>query len=124
VFEAFARRDLDAVLELIDPAVEFHAVTGELAREGEPYRGVDGMRDYFADVGKIWQELSLDPTEFRLLGESGTSVLVTGRVWAHGSGRVVDSSAGWIWRLREGRVTYIRVYASAAAAEQAAGAEA
>jgi ketosteroid isomerase-like protein len=117
VYDAFARRDVDALVELVDPDIEFHAVTADLAHDGQPYRGVEGMRQYFADVARLWDELVLDPVEFR---DRGEVFLVTGRVWAHGSGRVIDSSAGWIWRLRDGRVTYIRVFASAAEAEDAA----
>ncbi len=118
MFDAFARRDIDAVLELIDPAVEFHAVTGEVAHAGKPYRGIEGMRAYFADVERIWDELVLSPADF---DDRGDEVLVTGRVWARGAGRIVDSSAGWIWRVRDGRVAYIRVYQSASQAAEAAG---
>ena len=77
------------------------------------------MREYFADVEKVWDELVLTPAVF---DDRGSETLVTGRVWARGEGRIVDSSAGWIWRLREGRVVYVRVYPSAAQAEEAAAA--
>jgi ketosteroid isomerase-like protein len=75
------------------------------------------MREYFADVERLWDELVLSPAEF---DDRGSETLVTGRVWARGSGRIVDSSAGWIWRVRDGRVVYIRVFPSAARAEAAA----
>ena len=50
IFAAFAARDVEAVLALADPDVEFTAVTGEDAGRTEPYRGHDGMRQYFRDV--------------------------------------------------------------------------
>ncbi len=108
------------MLDLLDPGMEFHAVTGDLTRGGEPYRGREGMSQYFADIGRVWEELVLHPSEFTAVGEE---ILVTGRVWARGSGRVVDSSAGWVWRLSDdGKVVYGHVYASAAEAERAVAA--
>jgi ketosteroid isomerase-like protein len=110
-FAAFAARDLDAVLALADRDIEFAAVTGEHAGRTDPYRGHDGMRQYFRDVASVWEELKLTPREFRT---SGDRILVTGRVAARSRSRTVTGSTGWIWRVRDGKVTYVRVYASAA----------
>src|SRR5215213_11692021 len=115
-FAAFAARDLDAVLALSAPDVEFTAVTGEHAGRTVPYRGHDGMRQYFRDVASLWEELRLSPREFRA---SGDLILVTGRVSARSRSRTVTGSTGWIWRVREGKVAYVRVYASAADATAA-----
>jgi ketosteroid isomerase-like protein len=110
-FAAFAARDLETVLTLADPDIEFTAVTGEHAGRTEPYRGHDGMRAYFRDVAAVWEELRLTPREFRPVGDL---VLVTGKVSARSRGRSVMGSTGWIWRVRDGKVVYGRVYASAA----------
>jgi ketosteroid isomerase-like protein len=124
-FAAFATRDLDAVLALTAPDVELTAVTGEHAGRTEPYRGHEGMREYFRDVASVWEELHLTPREFRA---SGDLILVTGKVSAHSRSRTVTGSTGWIWRVRDGKVTYVRVYASAAdavaALEEGEGGEA
>jgi ketosteroid isomerase-like protein len=118
VFAAFAERDVERVLELIDPEVEFTAMTNDFAGRTEPYRGHEGIREYFRDVARVWDELRLTPRDYRDLGDG---VLVTGRVNARSAARIVDGSTGWIWRVRDGRVVYARVYASAADAERAAG---
>jgi ketosteroid isomerase-like protein len=110
-FAAFAARDLKAVLALAHPDVEFSAVTGEHAGRTEPYRGHEGLRQYFRDVGSLWEELVLTPGEYR---SSGGLVLVTGRVSARSRSRTVTGSTGWIWRVRDGKVAYGRVYESAA----------
>ena len=110
-FAAFAARDLDAVLALAAPDIEFSAVTGEHAGRTDPYRGHDGLRQYFRDVASVWEELRLTPREFRAHGDL---VLVTGKVAAGSRSRTVSGSTGWIWRVRDGKVTYVRVYASAA----------
>jgi ketosteroid isomerase-like protein len=110
-FAAFAARDIEAVLALASPDIEFTAVTGEHAGRTEPYRGHEGMRQYFRDLAAVWEELHLTPREFRASGEV---ILVTGKVSARSRSRTVTGSTGWIWRVRDGKVTYVRVYASAA----------
>ncbi len=50
---------------------------------------------------------------------------MTGKVSARSRSRTVTGSTGWIWRVRDGKVVYVRVYASAAdaiaALEEGAG---
>ena len=111
MFAAFAARDLETVLTLADPDIEFTAVTGEHAGRTDPYRGHDGMRAYFRDVAQVWEELRLTPREF---SEHGGLILVTGKVSARSRSRTVTGSTGWVWRVRDGKVVYVRVYASAA----------
>jgi len=110
-FAAFAARDLQAVLALSAPDIELTAVTGDQAGRTDPYRGHDGMRQYFRDVAAVWEELRLTPREFRAEGDL---ILVTGKVSARSSSRTVSGSTGWIWRVLDGKVVYVRVYASAA----------
>ncbi len=117
VFAAFAERDVERALELIDPEVEFTPVTSDFAGRTEPYRGHDGIRAYFRDVALVWEDLRLTPRDFCEVGES---IVVTGRVNARSPARIVDGSTGWVWRVRDGRVVYGRVYASAGDAHQAA----
>jgi ketosteroid isomerase-like protein len=116
VFAAFAERDAERLVAVLDPDVVFIAVTGDLLGRTKPYRGREGMREYLRDVERVWDELVLSPHEFE---EVGDTILVTGRVSARSPARTVSGSAGWIWRVRDGRVVYIRVYASAAEAAEA-----
>jgi ketosteroid isomerase-like protein len=116
VYAAFAARDLERVEAVLDPDVVFVAVTGGLIGRTEPYRGHEGMREYFTDVARIWDELVLTPREFE---EVGDAILVTGRVSARSPSRMISGSTGWVWRVRDGLVVYVRVYASAAEARAA-----
>jgi ketosteroid isomerase-like protein len=117
VFAAFAERNLERALELIDPEIEFTAMTNDFAGRTEPYRGHEGIRQYFRDVAQVWDELQLTPRDYRQVGDY---VLVLGRVNARSAARIVDGSTGWVWRVRDGRVVYGRVYPSAGDAEAAA----
>jgi ketosteroid isomerase-like protein len=118
VFAAFAERDLEAVLELAAPEIEFIAVTSDYAGRTEPYRGHEGIRQYFRDVAEVWDELRLTPTDYRIVGEQ---VLVTGRVSARSPARAVSGSTGWVWLVRAGKVVRGRVYPSAEDAIAAVG---
>jgi ketosteroid isomerase-like protein len=104
LFEVFAARDLDALLELVDPQIEFFGPTATILREGRCYRGHEGMRRYMHDVEGLWQELVLDPRVFR---EIGNHVVAIGRVRgrAH-DGLEVDTPAAWVWRVESGLVTW------------------
>jgi ketosteroid isomerase-like protein len=121
-FAAFERRDVERLLALARPDMVFEAVTGRLAAGGEPYRGHDGLRQYFADVERVWQELRPTPDAF--YEREGGIVVATGRVYAWGAGRVVDAPAGWLWRLEDGQLAYGRVFETAAGALAAAGIDA
>ena len=119
VFDGFTRRDVEAVLRLCDPAIELELPTAQRANRGEPYRGYDGIRQYFDDIGRVWEELRVIPQDFREL-EDG--VFATGRVYARGEGGlVVDSPAFWLWRFREDRVLSGQVFEDRDAALKAAG---
>src|SRR4051812_48302380 len=118
LFDAFGRRDTTALLALSDPDIVFRPPTGRLVGRDEPYRGHDGLRSYLADVGRVWQELRSEPDEYVELDDR---VLCTGRVYAWGVGRVIDAPAGWVWRVRDGRVVEGTVYETRRAAYEAAG---
>jgi ketosteroid isomerase-like protein len=121
VFEAFTSRDIDAMLELIAPEMEFWGPTASFARQGEAYVGHEGMREYFADVERVWRTLEVVPHDFRDLGGR---VLVFGRVYARGEGGYIsDSPTQWLWRVRDGLVVSGRVFTNRAEALAAAGLE-
>lgn len=119
VFQAFERRDAAALLALCGRDVVFEPQTAQIAAAGQPYRGHAGMRRYLEDVAAIWQELRLTPDAF-YEGDDGV-VVATGRVYAWGAGRVIDSPAGWLWRVQDEQLVYGRVFQTAAAALEAAG---
>jgi ketosteroid isomerase-like protein len=113
VFAAFSERDVEGVLTHASPDIEFSAVTGDHAGRTDPYRGHDGLRQYFRDLTEVWDDVRIVPNEYR---QTDDTILVTGRVSARSPARIVAGSTGWIWRLRDGLVVYARVYPSAAEA--------
>lgn len=119
VFVAFERRDVAQVLSICSRNIVFEPQTAQIAAAGEPYRGHAGMRRYLEDVAAIWQELRPSPDAF--YERDGGVVVATGRVYAWGAGRVVDSPCGWLWRVEDGLLVYGRIFQTAASALEAAG---
>jgi len=106
VYEAFARRDLAAALRHVHPDVVLDlAGTQDRANRTELYRGHAGLREYFADVARVWEELEVHPGHMRV---TPGGVVVFGRITAREDGRRVSRRAVWTWRLRDGLVVAVR----------------
>jgi len=112
-YQAFARRDLDALVEIADPQIEISSVTGMLAGREEPYRGRAALADYLRDVAEVWDEIELLPQELVEIDEG--RVLVFGRVRARRRNSRIDTPNAWMWELRRGKVVLVRVYAEPSA---------
>jgi ketosteroid isomerase-like protein len=104
LFDAFAARDVDALLEIVDPEIEFFGPTATVLNEGRCYRGHEGMRRYLRDADALWEELDLDPQKLRVIGNH---VVVLGRVRARARDTLeIDAAAAWVWRVDHERVTW------------------
>jgi ketosteroid isomerase-like protein len=117
--EAFNRRDVDSFISYLDPEFELHsAIVG--GAEGNIYRGPDGVRQWLADSDESFEELRIEPTEFRDLGDR---VLIVGRIRARGreSGLELDSPTGWVSTVRDGKLVKAEGFLSRAEALEAAG---
>jgi ketosteroid isomerase-like protein len=100
LFQAFNQRDSEGITELCSERMEFVAVTGEEAGRGSPYRGRQGLHDYFADVEKVWDELLITPGRVE---HRGDHLLVFGRVYVRSRELGIrDMPVAWIWELRDG----------------------
>jgi ketosteroid isomerase-like protein len=121
VYSAFARRDADALCAAAHPDIEFHTQTGDLAGTG-PYVGHDGLRRYLVDAERLWGEVRPEAREFHEL--DGDRVLAVGRVYAWGTGRVIDAPVAWVWHVRDGLLDYGRVHQSTRAALDEVGLDA
>ena len=100
LFQAFNQRDADAIVELCSERMEFVSVTGGEAGRESPYRGRQGLRDYLADVEKVWEELLITPGRVERRGDR---LLVLGRVYLRSRELGIrDMPAAWIWELGSG----------------------
>lgn len=97
LFHAFNQRDEEAIVELCSEEMEFYAVTAEEIGRSDPYRGVEGLHEYLADVERIWEELLITPSRVE---QRGDRVLVLGRVYVRSRALGIrDVPVAWIWQL-------------------------
>ena len=118
-FEAIGRWDLDALLRLYDPGIEFLPLTGTRVESGG-YIGHSGVREYFEEATQIWEELRPHADDVRTVGDH---VVVLGgcAVRGRGSGAESDSPMAWVLTVRGGRVTSHRGYRTREEALDAVG---
>jgi ketosteroid isomerase-like protein len=107
IYDAFARRDVQAALGLVAPDCELDlAGTARLAGRSGAYRGHDGLRDYFRDVERLWDELVLHTEDIRVIPGS---VIVIGHIVGRRQGLDVRRSSVWTWRVKDGRALSVKV---------------
>jgi EAL domain-containing protein (putative c-di-GMP-specific phosphodiesterase class I)/ketosteroid isomerase-like protein len=107
-FDAFARRDLPAMLERCHSDFVLRSMaTAERAERTKPYRGHEGVRAYMRDVATIWEELGLTLLTFR---HAQDSVIGFGRVEGRRPGERVLGSIMWVVRLRGDLIASIEVF--------------
>jgi ketosteroid isomerase-like protein len=76
-YEGFGRSDIEAVLSVMDPDIEWDA-TDALAHTGV-YQGHEGVTEYIGSLSEAWEEFHLYPEQFTESGD-GAHVMVLGSV--------------------------------------------
>jgi ketosteroid isomerase-like protein len=123
IFEAAARRDVEAVLSLYDTEVEFdntRAPHGGLVRRGV-FRGHDGIRAFYREYMEAWEYLSEELEELIDAGEHVISIQ-TSRARGRTSGAEVETPhMPGVWTIRNGKVIRVAWLATRQEALEAAG---
>ena len=107
-FDAIGRGDLDSLLELYDPKIEFQPLTGTRVESGG-YCGHEGVRRYFAEADEVWDEVRPVAGE---ITTSGDDVIVFGHCAIRGRASEIEteSPCAWVVTVREGKITRHRVF--------------
>lgn len=120
LYDAWNRGDEDALVVHCHPDVEFHT-SGHYPDLPEVYRGIEGMRTFFRDFMALWEELTIEPCRYEMVGERG---LALWRFSGVGRGGVpVEREHAHIAAGRDGLIVYLRSYGSWSEALSAAGLE-
>jgi ketosteroid isomerase-like protein len=120
-FEAYQRRDIDAVLATLDPEVEWHPLLPVLlGGEATAYRGHAGVRELVRELDDAFVEFQAELSDIRDLGER---VLAIGHLRGRGkeSGVPTESDVVWLLDLKDGKGLRIREYLTPNEALEAAG---
>ena len=121
VVDASNRRDVDAMLEELDAAVEWYdAAPMLLGGQGTVYRGHQGARDL---LNELWDVLGEIQVEFAEIRDLGDRVVATGQIHTRGrgSGMELASSYASVSDFENGKAIRVRTYLDADEALEAAG---
>ncbi len=120
-YEAFNRGDIDAVMGIMDPNIEWQ----EPDVEGLPARGTHlgpeaVANNVFGSVGENWDDFQVPPEEFL---DAGDRVVVLGRFQGRGkaTGRTLDAPYAHVWTLHDGKAVHFRNYMDTASFLQSLG---
>lgn len=119
--DAYNLRDVEAVLETLDPEVEWHAaLVVSLEGEARVYRGHAGIREFFRDTDNVLDEIHAEYSEIHDLGDR---IVATGRLRTRGkgSGAEATSPLGVVSDIRNGKTIRVRTYLDPKDALEAAG---
>jgi ketosteroid isomerase-like protein len=117
--DAFNRRDLDGFLALCDPEVEFISYLAQV-EGGKPYRGHDGVRDWWERLIGVYPDISTEIEEARDLGGRA---IARWHMHARGveSDVPVDQTTWQVGEYRRGKTIWWHFFASEEEAIEAAG---
>jgi ketosteroid isomerase-like protein len=110
--------DLDALLELLDPAIEW--ISPSDAIEPGVRRGHKGVRNAFAATAMAWEETTHTPEDFI---DANDKVLVTVTFRGHGRGSGMDAERTefHIWTVGGGAIVRFQWFYQRREALEAAG---
>jgi len=107
LFDAFAARDVERTVELVDRGVMLEPLSTPV-QQRTPYLGVDGLRRYLLDLGDTWDEFEISFEELR--ADDAEHVVALGEIRARQGILAVEETAGFAFRLREARIVWGKVY--------------
>jgi anti-sigma regulatory factor (Ser/Thr protein kinase)/ketosteroid isomerase-like protein len=117
LFEAFAERDVNRTIELVDRGVMLEPLSTPVQRR-TPYLGVSGLARYLKDLDETWDEFDVTLGDVRA---EGHYAVASARIYARAKSLVADDPATFVFKLREGKIVWAKVYRSEAEALAAAG---
>jgi 2-(1,2-epoxy-1,2-dihydrophenyl)acetyl-CoA isomerase len=121
-FEAFGRGDAEAIIaEGVDPNVEFKTAIAPLQAPGGVYRGLDGVREWVADVTDAFEDPKAEIDELHDLGDG--RYLGSGRYRGRGkeSGAEFDIPIAWVWIVHGGLMRRFEAHRDRSAALDSLG---
>jgi ketosteroid isomerase-like protein len=107
--DAYNRRDVDALLDELDPEVEWHPAMPEalMGRGPAVYRGHRGIRSMFADLYDSFAELHIDLSEIRDLGDRTVAI---GRLRTRGKESGAQTESPWAGVAEHKNAKFVRIW--------------
>lgn len=106
-FDAWKRRDVDALVLLLDPDVRLRSLMTEPERQY--YHGHEGVRQWLAAVLEVFPDWNPEIQEIKELDDSAV-VRFHATATGHGSGVTIDSDYWLCVQLRDGKAFFFGFY--------------
>jgi ketosteroid isomerase-like protein len=118
--EAFNAGDVEMMLALADPELQWCPAFGAATGGATTYHGHAGFREYWRGTQEIWDHFHFAPERF---ADEGEKVLVIGRGSgrAKGSGVEIDQPFAMLWKVRGGKAVFGQTFTDPGEALRAAG---
>ena len=117
--EALNARDLERLVELTDPEVEFHSVVA--AAEGRVFHGLEGFREWAESIDSVFDGFRIELREVHAVEEDRAVVVYRIQGTGRASGLELDQLVGQVWTWRDGRAWRNQAFTDPAQAFRAAG---
>jgi ketosteroid isomerase-like protein len=114
-YEAASRRDLDAILRVAHPDVEFKTTL-----QGT-HRGHEEVRRFFEDQWEPFEEVVSEPEEFLQVGDRIVVRLLVRSRPTRGGGAVLEVRNGHVWTMRDGKAARCETFPKPEQAFEAVG---
>ena len=117
--EAYNQRDIEGLLELSHPDIEFRSVFAGI-ESGGAFRGSEGVYEYFKAIEDAYESFHLLPHEFH---DAGAAVVLEAQaVWTgRGSGASDATRIAVVSWLRKEKMMRVETFTERAEALEAAG---
>jgi ketosteroid isomerase-like protein len=107
-YAAWSARDLDAFVEVFAEDVEVKPFLGR-GLGASTYRGHSGLRRWYEEATEDWEELRIEPYEFREVGDR-LAVFLRAIGRGRGSHVEVEAEIVHVAEFREGKFTRLQGY--------------
>jgi ketosteroid isomerase-like protein len=117
--EAYNSRDIEGLLDLSDPDIEFRSIFAGI-ESGGAFRGRTGVFEYFKAIDDAYESFQVLPDEY--LDAGAAVVFPSQAVWTgRGSGASDATQIAVVVWLRKTKVMRVEVFTDQAQAFEAAG---
>ena len=118
-YEAFNRRDFDALWPMLHPDFEVD-LSNSMGFDRSRYSGRDGLREFFGTYWESFESISIE-VEKCIEGDQGIVAIIRARGRGYGSGVEVDARGPHLWSFRSGLAIRMALHEHIEDALQAAG---
>ena len=121
LYEAFAAGDVDTIITLMSPDIEWVEAENFPYADNNPYRGPEAvLTGVFGRLGTEWQGFGAHPEEYI---DGGDTVVVLGRYAGTcvATGKAMNPQMAHVLRVSDGRITSFRQFVDTLAVARATG---